>query len=86
MIRFRVFAVWMAMSVAMLMNSPSGFSCSCGSRTVCELVQSPVIFIGEVVEGGITSIQRDPWNDIIRRVRLNLFVDYPRISRSWISR
>src|SRR4051812_29041038 len=46
--------------------------CSCGWLTVCELVQRPTIFIGEVIGGGVSSIHEDPWYSNSDRVRFRV--------------
>src|SRR5262249_42912646 len=48
------------------------FGCSCSSPTVCELVQRPTIFIGEVIEGGVISIREDPWYSNSDHVRFRV--------------
>jgi hypothetical protein len=50
----------------------SAFGCECRSLTVCELVQQPTIFIGEAIEGGVTSIREDPWYSKSDHVRFRV--------------
>jgi hypothetical protein len=38
------------------------FASSCHQSTVCELIRRPVVFIGEVIEGGVESLMHDPWH------------------------
>jgi len=47
-------------------------ACECRHLTACEIVQLPTIFIGEVIEGGITSIRQDPWQTPVNHVRLKV--------------
>ena len=46
--------------------------CECRSWTVCELVQQPTIFIGEVIDGGVNSIRDDPWYSKANHVRFKV--------------
>ncbi len=36
-------------------------ACECVRLTVCDLLNSPTLFVGEVIDGGISSIHQDPW-------------------------
>jgi hypothetical protein len=36
-------------------------ACSCRQAPICNLIDRPVVFIGEVVTGGVASIRDDPW-------------------------
>lgn len=37
-------------------------ACDCIRLSICNVLESaPVIFVGEVIDGGITSIRQDPW-------------------------
>ncbi len=47
-------------------------ACDCTPMTVCELIQQPTIFIGEVIDGGITSLREDPWRSDFGRVRFKV--------------
>ncbi len=47
-------------------------ACDCTPMTVCELIQQPTIFIGEVIDGGITSHREDPWRSDFGRVRFKV--------------
>ena len=49
-----------------------GFGCSCSSPSVCDLVNRPVVFIGEVVDGGIDSLADDPWNSKVAHARFKV--------------
>src|ERR1700683_1670938 len=50
-------------------------ACECHHFTACELLQLPTIFIGEVIEGGIT-IQEDPYVATARRVRFKVLESF----------
>ncbi|MEZ5403138.1 MAG: carboxypeptidase-like regulatory domain-containing protein [Bryobacteraceae bacterium] len=41
--------------------APAALACTCVSLTVCDLIQRDVLFIGEVIEGGVEP-QEDPWH------------------------
>jgi hypothetical protein len=46
----------------LLMAAGRLVACSCSKPTLCQLVERyPVIFTGEVIDGGLTSIRQDPW-------------------------
>lgn len=48
------------------------FTCSCSLFSPCDLIHLPTVFIGEVIDGGITSIQDDPWRSPVNRVRFKV--------------
>lgn len=50
-------------------------ACECRLLTVCELVQQPTLFIGEVISGGVT-IREDPWFAAGRRVRFRVLESF----------
>jgi hypothetical protein len=72
MARSRKCILCIALNAALWMNSPSIFSCSCSPQNFCEMIQRSVIFVGEVIEGGITSIRQDPWYDKVPPARLRV--------------
>jgi len=37
------------------------FGCECEKLTECDVLHSLVIFVGEVISGGVTSLRDDPW-------------------------
>jgi hypothetical protein len=39
---------------------------------VCDLIHAETLFIGEVIEGGITSVRQDPWHTLVTRVRFRV--------------
>ena len=47
-------------------------ACTCSPLTVCELVKQPVIFIGQVIEGGIESLREDPWHSRATHARFKV--------------
>lgn len=51
-------------------------ACSCRELTVCELMINPTLFIGEVVDGGITSLRQDPWNTDINYARFTVLESF----------
>lgn len=53
------------LAVLLGLNLPV-LACSCRSLEVCELQKQPVIFIGEVVDGGISSLKDDPWHSAVK--------------------
>jgi len=44
--------------------------------TVCELIQLPTIFIGEVIDGGVTSVREDPWHSNVNHVRFKVLESF----------
>jgi hypothetical protein len=50
----------MVVALVLLLANPAS-ACSCRTLTVCDLIQMPTLFIGEVIEGGVGSIRDDPW-------------------------
>jgi hypothetical protein len=46
--------------------------CSCAHFDACRLAELPILFVGEVVEGGITSIREDPWYAPVTHVRFRV--------------
>ncbi len=40
------------------------------------MLQLPTIFIGEVIDGGITSIREDPWSSSVNRVRFRVLENF----------
>src|SRR5580658_566407 len=65
----------MRILVALAAMAVSVMACECRRLTVCELLQLPTIFIGEVIDGGIT-IQEDPWYASARRVRFKVLENF----------
>ena len=47
-------------------------ACECHHLTVCELIQLPTIFIGEVIDGGVASVRDDPWYSNVDHVRFKV--------------
>lgn len=63
--------------------SPSAVpGCECSDYTVSELVRQPIIFIGEVVDGGITSTGEDPWRAAVDHVRFKVTEHYRGLPRT----
>ena len=56
-------------------------ACSCRELTVCELMINPTLFIGEVVDGGITSLRQDPWNTYINYARFTVLESFRGLPR-----
>src|ERR1017187_6664398 len=50
--------------------------CDCRRLTSCEVMQQPTAFVGEVVDGGITSIREDPWNSTVDHVRFKVLESF----------
>jgi len=61
----------MRLFLAFLISFPA-LACSCREFSVCDLLQFPVLFIGQVVEGGVSSIRVDPWYNNAQYVRFKL--------------
>jgi len=51
-------------------------SCECARQTICDSLRSPTIFIGEVIDGGISSIQEDPWHSNVDHVRFKVLENF----------
>jgi len=51
-------------------------ACECSHLTVCEIVKLPTIFIGEVIDGGISSIEEDPWYSSVNHVRFKVLKNF----------
>lgn len=51
-------------------------ACECRHLSVCELIQMPTVFIGEVIDGGVTSIRDDPWNSNVKHVRFRVLENF----------
>jgi hypothetical protein len=51
-------------------------ACECRHLTVCELLQLPTIFVGEVIDGGVTSIRDDPWHLNVDHVRFKVIESF----------
>jgi hypothetical protein len=47
-------------------------ACECRHLSVCELIQMPTVFIGEVIDGGVASIRDDPWYSNVNHVRFRV--------------
>jgi len=47
-------------------------ACECSLIGACDLVDSPVMFIGEVIDGGISSLTDDPWHMHTNRARFKV--------------
>src|SRR5882762_8862730 len=52
------------------------FACSCHHLTVCELISRPIVFIGEVIEGGVESLKDDPWYSSVSHVRFKVLENF----------
>lgn len=59
--------------LAGLVISLPAFACSCSELSLQDILARPVLFIGEVVDGGVPSIRDDPWHSsatfVVFRVR-----------------
>jgi hypothetical protein len=51
-------------------------ACECAHLTVCELLQLPTIFIGEVIDGGVASVREDPWQSNVDHVRFKVLESF----------
>lgn len=51
-------------------------ACNCRRLDICDVVHAPVLFIGEVIDGGITSITQDPWRTNVNRVRFKVLENF----------
>ena len=51
-------------------------ACECRRLSVCELIQMPTVFIGEVIDGGVTSIRDDPWHSNVNHVRFRVLENF----------
>jgi hypothetical protein len=60
------------LATIMIASSPAAMACSCSSPTICDLIHAPILFVGEVIDGGITSIRQDPWDLSTPHVRLKV--------------
>ena len=66
-------------------SSPAAMACSCSSPTICDLIHAPILFVGEVIDGGITSIRQDPWdftNTLVRFRIIEYFRGVPKNRRT----
>lgn len=59
------------LTLALPLSAPS-LACSCRSLTLDRILESPVVFIGQVTDGGVGSIRDDPWYSPATRVRLRV--------------
>src|SRR5579872_2428099 len=59
------------LTILLLLSGPA-FACECRKLTVCELLQRPTIFIGEVIDGGVRSLREDPWYSKSTHVRFRI--------------
>lgn len=51
-------------------------ACDCVQLSACAYVDSPTIFIGEVIDGGVTSIQDDPWYANVTHLRFKVLENF----------
>src|SRR5579862_2596392 len=51
-------------------------ACECHHLTVCELIQLPTIFIGEVIDGGVASVREDPYYSNADHVRFKVLESF----------
>lgn len=63
--------VAVALAAVVLALLPPASACSCSEPDVCRMLESPVAFLGEVLEGGITA-HEDPWYASSRTVRFRV--------------
>lgn len=56
-------------------------ACECRLLTICELIQQRTVFVGEVIDGGITSIREDPWYASVYHVRFKVIENYRGLPR-----
>jgi hypothetical protein len=47
-------------------------ACSCAPISACEMVDQPIIFIGKVIDGGVSSLTDDPWNSKATHARFKV--------------
>jgi hypothetical protein len=47
-------------------------ACECRRLSVCEMMQLPTLFVGEVIDGGVGSIREDPWFSNAKHVRFKV--------------
>src|ERR1700733_8014103 len=52
------------------------FTCDCIRLSVCDLVQQPTVFIGEGIDGGITSIREHPWYSSVNHARFRVLENF----------
>lgn len=66
--------MWSLLRLAFMLaaSALSLYACECRMFTICELVKQPTIFIGEIIDGGITSIRQDPWYARVYHVRFRV--------------
>src|SRR5438105_1381730 len=49
------------------------FACECRILPICERLEySPVVFIGEVIEGGLASLADDPWRSDVKHAKFKV--------------
>jgi hypothetical protein len=65
----------MRLFLAFLISFPA-LACSCGEYSTCDLLQLPVLFIGQVVEGGVSSIRIDPWYNNVQHARFKVIENF----------
>ncbi len=51
----------MRLLVILAAAAASALGCECASMSVCDRARAQVIFVGEVIDGGISSLRQDPW-------------------------
>ena len=62
-------------------------ACSCMAPSFDQMVQSPMLFTGEVIDGGIQSIREDPWHSSVTHVRFRVLERFRGVARGaerWI--
>lgn len=57
-------------------------ACDCVQLSACAYVDSPTIFIGEVIDGGVSSIQDDPWYANVTHVRFKVLENFKGLPRN----
>jgi Carboxypeptidase regulatory-like domain len=71
----------MRLLFSLLLGTMPALACDCRQMTVCELMQQPILFVGEVINGGITSIREDPWYSTAEHVRFRVLETFRGLPR-----
>jgi|WetSurSiteA1Bulk_404760.scaffolds.fasta_scaffold126676_2 hypothetical protein len=72
----------MAFLMIMVILPAPVLACSCGETTICDLIQAPTIFIGEVIDGEIAFLRQNPWDLSGHQVRLKVLEHFRWLSKT----
>src|SRR5690242_15669354 len=69
-----------AVALWLILTAPA-LACECVRLTACEIIRQPIVFIGEVIEGGIESLTDDPWYSSVDHVRFKVIENFRGLPR-----